>query len=496
MTYSAVQCELNGLHGRAYAPSAKTSPRSIRDSIWRAELVMEELISSHGLDANTDVLVVGFGPAGIACCVELMRRGIPVTILESPYPGWTQPLANCTSRDVCPTTFDFPSDHWPIAKYPFDGSPPVLPWEAGTPEEVHTQLRTAFDFVREQSTSRVRVFQNAEWKECEPETASLACHIVASDGTDHRLSFKLVIICNGPGPGQSVVRVKSGVFANHSYWSNGIRGAAEWVRNRRTQIVIFGGQDGGLGEFVRICTRNPNPRQVLKAIPFSKAELATIQDLNRRMWASWVASAHDHSLCCVLQEESEDLADQLWTRAPIKDAVTRLLGPSSERPIVQLAMKCYHFGLSYWGNRVVAQLLARGLAEHNCAPNGRISPLRFGVSLDDIQGIGHHCKGSLEECDRFRHRVVFTASGCPGGAMTTARLSRLCETGPDRSCEVAMGTDSTSPIECDLLYPRFGPGERIDEQHRPHLFPANVVKAMNQMPGTPHVPAFYTLGPK
>lgn len=105
---------------------ASRTPLSIRDQVFRAQTLIERLLSTQTLRAGNELLVVGAGAAGASIAVIAARCGVKVTAVDTNPHAFALQRA-CTTRWVDPVQYDWPLAHasrgsWP-ANHPLHAVP-------------------------------------------------------------------------------------------------------------------------------------------------------------------------------------------------------------------------------------------------------------------------------------------------------------------------------------------------------------------------------------
>ena len=97
----------------------RLSPISIRDQMLRGQLIVDRALEAGYIDGyGRDLLVVGAGAAGATAAIHAAGKGVSTWLIEQETgPFYRQ--ANCSSRWVDPTQYDWPQEHWSEGKYPW-----------------------------------------------------------------------------------------------------------------------------------------------------------------------------------------------------------------------------------------------------------------------------------------------------------------------------------------------------------------------------------------
>lgn len=395
-----------------YSLSVPVRPGSVRDSIWRAESLCA-LIPKLPLGAR--VLVVGRGPSGMAAALTLLERGYEVLMCERPpVPGG---LRACTTRTICPTTFDFPVDHWTVRAYPPNAnSGAVLPWRFGLARDVSNALSGSFN-------ARARAYQRAgkfdvhdpgDLLDAQPSTSGYEVTIITAIGgatTAVTEPVGAILVCTGPGQekGPGIGR-----FASYGFFDNKDPLILEPANHPNEKVLIIGAGDGGLGDFVRLKTNYVDVFDLLSDIPLPAEKLDELREIHRSLWAQLSdtsATVDRHIVLTGVQEQLVGLVDALWNddSLRVRSVVQSILKRAGRTPSVQIVFPCYHFDAAYFSNRLLAQLVARALAD-NLQLNGGLRPFRVGARCARLEG--HNCQHSAQDCSATPHLVIFERATC------------------------------------------------------------------------------------
>ena len=401
---------LSTLHERAYALCLPVKPATIRDSMFRAELFADDILAHKDFRKSDRVLIVGMGAVGIVVAAKLLHRGINVVVCDvrPSAPSWM----NSETRSICPTTFDFPVEHWSNGKFPPDASfSPDFTWTAGIGQDVWDSLEKQFNALV--AKSGVRGFGRITGTLVDLADAGDKIKVSIeslSKGREDSELFDGVILCTGPG--REKLALRNSQFSSRSFW---------WVDDCEpdgtsdASMLIVGAGDGGLADFSRVLTGYNYPNAILQEL-CQWVPIDQVNKCNTQMWKAFQGDkANDHEWLSKTQLFMNEIVDSVWREPGLRDRVqNHLLRPLSRRPAVQLACNCCHFGMSYVANRIVAQILARALAQDLGANNRELVPFLCLQTCSEIVGVGHECSGNAFECSGEGHRVSFVGASCDG----------------------------------------------------------------------------------
>jgi len=299
-------------------------------------------------------------------------------------------------------------------------------WRRSLASEAHAQWVKIFNRRIRTKAHRVQILIDAQITKFTGSGSSVTATI---EGTDYLFNpstvsftkeFQIAILCVGFGDENR--SIKGSDFVSHGFWDGDDpllyfeepRLCAEFASQ---PVLIGGGGDGALGDFITLLTGKRHFSEVIKSLRFTAKDRDGIHRLRMMLntYYQLGGAKSEHRMLTKVQEEGILLADSMWARSNMKNAVRALLRPLDERPFVQLAMQCHHFSFGYVANRVVAHLLALGLSEDLEALNGGIAPFRLAVRVSKIYGVhGHTCESNKKTCLTGWHHVEFTERNCEG----------------------------------------------------------------------------------
>jgi hypothetical protein len=486
---------LTSVSPRVFALSIPIRPNSIRDSMWRAERFCNQLQQAGLLTRGSNVLVVGTGPTGMTMTGAMLGMGARVVSCNLPPEDKDECLSACQTRVVCPTTFDFPVEHWRERYYPIGDDEAVLPWESTIAQRFHNRIAASLRDITEpiEATGDYYHAEPGFLDSVEPLDEKAVTVIIKEKGqVKPPAKVNLVVICVGPGRHMNVVKTSKGSFFGFGFWSNSDQIMNQPQLAAKKKVLILGGGDGGVGDFVRLVTGERDPFACIDKMGISATIVDRLVEINRKMWHTFGTESQydEHTSLIDIQRSLIKSVDDAWQQdSSLQSRVSSLLLPADRRPFVQLAVPCYHFGQSYFGNRVAAQFLARAIASRPRTENGGLAPFRVGVRCIDLIGIdGHRCGDDVEACRRTPHEAVFESIVCPNAtnAAPPLYIDECCSSAaiPAWKATVDVGPGR---VTFDHIIVRFA-----SEVVRPDL-PDNVLNAINKKSKTllRDVPPFY-----
>jgi hypothetical protein len=356
------------------------SPLSIRDQMlrgrWAAERAMDRLGGGRNL------AVIGAGVGGVTAAMTAVSAGVATTLFEKEHDPFSR-HARCGCW-VDPTQYDWPLDHFSQARIPWPGTPPVQPswpnagrafalvgdWRAQFQVFLLSRNATAY-FTWQRDTDVVDVRRNAAGTMAEVEWRPVG------KKTTNATPFGLVITAMGFGDERSYLTYAGGhvpavhPFRGYPFWS---RDPFEEHRLSRTpgaglpRILISGGGDGALQDFLRIVTRFKSARDLWDHLPLSASRRARIQkqaqDTEDQANRALVWSGKSERDCVVLNRLMtvfRNLAAETYRMKEVPPSLDQVIRPDFKT--LWFVHRCSHFTSGYALNRLLVLLLMLRLQE-------------------------------------------------------------------------------------------------------------------------------------
>ncbi len=438
--------------------------------MWRSQALCERLYVNRVLKRGSQILIVGGGVSGMVAALAALSLGAKVTLVERSSKLASR-QADCYTRTICPTTFDFPFAHWDRSYYPISGHRAKIPWRRNGAAAAQSQWVKLFNSKVNRRRPKINLLFDAKLSQFAPDAGGVSATIegfsAASGyiGPQHQ-DFALAILCLGPGTEKP--SISGSKFCGHNFWdaSDPLFDFADVPTAQayaETPVLLVGGGDGGLGDLVGLLTGQREFAHIVRAIGFTAKDRDEIHQIRLSLNANYQVGCErsEHRIFSAVQQDSVRLADALWDRATIRNSVTKLLRPNDQRPFVQLVMPCYHFRFGYVANRIVAQLFIRALSEDLQGLNGNIAPIRMGAKLVSISSSsGHVCTGDCQLCSQAWHTAVFEPSVCPGirqppKYIAPYRVDAPLTNSTSLAAPCQTVTLSLAPMECRRILLRF-----------------------------------------
>lgn len=435
------------------------SPGSIRDQMLRACMLVDRAVELKLLSNDRRLLVVGAGAAGASAAIRAAKAGIETTLIEKE----NQPFnvqAESHTRWISPTQYDWPAIHWDENKFPWFGEPMPLPYSADYAKNLALAWKAALDDARAMYRDKFVFLQNTEVDKSQwVEVARSGEEIIRSFPVKDRLvevyfltnkgetnedgtpkftkssANKYGMVIASVGTGKEQLSIPGSEFVGYSFWANdpfnsprlGL-GVVETPR-----VLIIGGGDGGLQDFLRIITGTRSAHHIYKSLPFGVQSILVNSGLVRDLIEKYAFTAEeqaqrshiwnnrkqqDHYVLKQVDRNHENVIDTIVSDTKLWNSVCKAFGSMIMRSAmpgnIKLIHKCNHFKKSYGLNRFLALLINRYLNQHN------IFPFLSNREITQIKGIGHNC-GDPSECHGKDHSVSFEESKCgtPGDDQET-----------------------------------------------------------------------------
>jgi FAD dependent oxidoreductase len=399
------------------------SPVSIRDQMIRGRWIIDRLLEAGLIASGQKLLIIGAGAAGATAAIEGAAQGIRVTLIDTaPAPFLRQ--AGCSSRWVDPTQYDWPVDHWTNSRFPWTSPPMPLGWIAGRANMLAMSWWLALTAARLNDPAALDLrfntglagFPNLISRKGSDE---LEASFTSSASKEY---FKIAVSTVGFG----TEKTSLGTFSSYRFWDTDPLERSDYgLQPKKSQrILISGGGDGSLQDFIRVSTTAHSARQVYDALPLMPALRAALEsaiqsaeDQAERayLWGTpgnLSSPARDHAIHERLHQAFVSQVDVIagypviWPR--VMAALSKIVRPSGTADIV-LVYPCGHFDRCYALNRFLVLLLAKF---YQVTRGTRV--LYPNVKVSGVTGVTHGCANDPAACYGKTHDVSFNASACYG----------------------------------------------------------------------------------
>lgn len=424
--------------GGEFDMAGKYSPAAVRDQMNRAVAIIERAIHFGVLRLQDKLLIKGSGAAAVSAAMRAIERGVSLVALSGREEFFSRQRRS--GRIIDPVEYDWPAEGWLQGLLPSERVP--LPYSRGRAKDVVVRQWDPMwtDFLAKHEGDRLRVFASSE-------------AAVTTAGP-----FDRVFDCTGPGEERTTV----GAYQWYGFWSNDILELPNLrFEDRRPTVLISGGGDGALQDFLRILFPGMSPRDIYLGLQLSDAErlkvewqILNAEDRARRAWVWSADSQIDCGVLSQLHQAHRAVASEMLSQRGVQSALEVLLDRrTTDLDRIWLAHECDHFSPCYAFNRFLVLLV-----NEYCKTIPRVgSRLLGGRRLTRVSGEkAHTCNGEIEDCLAFPHRAHFDPW--------------LCVEGPRKAA-----TPIPDPDAFDVIVVRHGltgEAKRLSRQALPYELPA------------------------
>ena len=356
------------------------------------------------------LLVIGGGTTGLTAALAAAKLGVSTTVIEK-RDGPAFRLKECTTRDVDPTLYDWPADHWARGTFPVSGAPVPLPWSRGLANEVVDPWEVQLAILGPETNPKV-IYES--WpvldpaKPPKPGRGGLTRVTVRhKDGTSTKVACGALVSCIGWNA--EITRIKRSAFRGYAFWQDDpFQQPLKLPGGRLPRVLIAGGGDGALQDLIRITT-NLSTRSVLErllssnmqakeALEAARNALKYPEDVAARALSWGNRDAQDEPILKRLETEHEQVLGQL-SASPAWPVIEREVEAMFVKPFpeVTLAHSRAFLTQSYPLNRFLTLLLLKVAGK-------RIIRLRK-ARVERIVGKGHTCGRVPKRCHLKAHAI-------------------------------------------------------------------------------------------
>jgi hypothetical protein len=338
----------------------KLYPVSIRDQMVRGQSIVDRAIQAGFGVPGQELLVIGAGCAGAAAAMEAAARGITTHVIDAALLPFLRQAA-CMTRWIHPHEYEWPLEHWPMPNYPFVGlpapyyGPPVpLPWAAnwsdvlaaGWAVDLGRAFRAYFPRLTLHYGSGLAgapVYAGGKWVVNRLPLGSPP------------LTVDMILIAVGFGAERVTAPPN---FRSLAFWETDPYRWPNCGLAAPPKVVISGGGDGALQDFLRVVTGLPSVGDVARACPIPVAVAANVLSAENRaqrahLWGSLPEG--DHDIQRTLHDAHHRAATLALTSPAVRAALSKLL--PAKPPDVWLVHPCSHFSTGYGFNRFLVLLI-------------------------------------------------------------------------------------------------------------------------------------------
>lgn len=385
------------------------SPISIKDQMVRGRMIVDRAIEAGLIDTDQyHLLVIGAGAGGASAAIRAAQRDVKTTLIDiAPGPFLRQ--GGCASRWVDPTQYDWPVSHWMERRYPWKPPGMPLPW---VPDFANTLAAVWTQTLKQAVRSYPRLLKErynttVSWHSVTPDNRKVQVQLT---GDPQPRIYGMIVSCVGFGSEKCSINQYSGF----KFWDSDDfeKPNLGLPSEKSARVLISGGGDGALQDFLRIITKEPtppayekSPRQIYESLKQSiqgdkllkwteiENRLQSAEDQSQRAFIWGHSKEHDHDVHLALHKEYENAINDLfdpWRDNALQEIVEGRLEMWIRDPlpeIVDFVYPCSHFSKCYGLNRMLALLFAKYLSEHP-RHSGKVN-LYPKTSVFNVTGANH-----------------------------------------------------------------------------------------------------------
>lgn len=372
---------------------------SFRAQMKRAVMLVRTCRKKQIFQPGTTLLIIGGGVSGIAAGLEAEKHGVIVTLFEAEEQLFSV-QRNCSTRFMHPHEYDWPRSHYQESSYPFLARdqkicPVQMKWESGLASDVVDRM------AKEVMSQKTRSFGiDLGVKRMPVSLDTLRSNFDPED------EYDFILICAG-----GIEKNRINEFTSFRYWENDNLEdqSLEIKTDRVRKILISGGADGGLQDFLRIIHKNQKSEPFAAGKMFDRLadKLNSFPDFRdwyekRRKDCSSSRPRPEmmwRDLNHLLSLLEKDAARWRFLRDTVIENVKTAIVRGGMT--VQLVYRGVEFSESFALNAFLVLLVDRVFQKNNfLRPNCK--PERVASF-----SAGHICSGSPSECASAPHNVFF-----------------------------------------------------------------------------------------
>ncbi len=451
-------------NSKVFDVSGFFTPISIKDQLIRSCWLIEKSFNLGIISKNTNLLIVGAGPSGVAAAITARNKGLKnITIIERSKAVGS--ILQTTSRNIDFVQYDWASEHWNKGVFPLDKTKNPIPFvlESDEPSKsikiIEDSLLAAditpyFGIEVEKPTfNRGRVQINFK---------SIISN--SNGGTPKTTEFDMALSCVGFG--SEIVQIKKSKFRGYKFWE--LNNHSEYAKNFEQNILISGGGDGSLQDFLLLATKKQTAKDIYNAlrIPAAlKKEIEkTIFEVEERLkrkevWLNKNSPNFQTESCELygnLQKIHKEQVVKALSNSKVQKNLEKMLTKLVINGNLKLAFSCNHFSACYPLNRFLVILIEQYLKE-----NKAINPFLSNYRIEKIESSDkklHICNFNEAECAEYNHTVSFKHQcKCDFKANSTC----VCKTKPHKDIKANF----------DKIVVRFGIGKITPAFGKPPALP-------------------------
>ena len=411
-----------------YVIASDLQPVSIRDQGLRGYLLIKRLLASDMLTpGDTHLLIIGAGIAGTTAAVTAACQGVDVTLIDQGTEPFST-LARARTRILDYRQYEWPRTGWRRLKA-WHGQTLPFRFETKNASDLVSYWRKIFShFVdRTKKDKKAGTLTFTGSTTVDPTSIQsidgggvsfVARHKATNIEEDY--SSPTVLWCGGFGEERHRLNDDNGIpiYTSYPYWSGDQYEKLSKEKNAKDKkILISGGGDGALQDYLRVVTGIGTPREIYEQLQISeqlesslRAELLSLEiDAQRAFCWSGGSNDSDGAILSFLMQRYEEWSEiLLHERTPgSRNLQVRLAEMLRKSPTVCLAIRRPYLGYCFPLNRLLTTLIAKYL--QGVSPR-KLPPLVTRMQITGIDFIEHMTtveRGNPDACFDNPHVIRF-----------------------------------------------------------------------------------------
>lgn len=418
---------------------SRFTPIGIRDQMVRGFMIATRLLAEKRIGPTLPLLVVGAGAAGATAAMVAATNDVPTLIVERDKHPFNRQLY-CPTRFLCPSEYDWPSPRWRARRFPERGLAFPFSWNANyagvvaaswrpkllRESRVNRNLRLRLSCKVESPKSLVSLTRNQDPKR----DPLFPVTIKDESGNIETESVAVVVACTGPG--KERCWAEKDKFLGVSFWDpDTLQEPRFGLPPEVTQprILLSGGGDGVLQDFLRVTTNVKAAGEIFEALPDaiqSRLAAATAEaDEQFRRGFLWDMTRYNCRGAHILHEAYTQAVKEVFTQSSPADLdaldqrLTGMLRAVPEKLHVRLVHPCSHFSNCYPLNRILVLLLATFVNRKY-----RIDLILPYTQVLRVRPADGHVCPTIEHCTQNPHYVDLGLARCCDIGNTSTSIDR------------------------------------------------------------------------
>ncbi len=422
-----------------YDMSGFFSPIAIRDQVIRAYRIVKRAVHHKIISSERPLLIIGGGIAGMTAAIVAAEAGIRTVLVEKR--AFRHNILK-SNRNYCPVQYDWSYNHWKDGVFPLEDESeiPKLPFnlKEGAVHFSFNRVQQQFfkyinrkdleksltlheankfaDFSIIEKDGHKLPFLKAQFKQNDKieNLKELNCHHLPDVD-----EFGMGLSCIGFG--DENISIKQSDFQSLRFWE--FIQHPQFVKNNN-KILVCGGGDGALQEFLMLVTQEKTAKEVFKKA-LQGVDAGLINDIENNirkaeedtrsyeLWLNGRDKLDKNNLCKAyrnLHTNYENEVEKLLQESEISQNLKKLITENAYKDKITVTFLCNHFSACYPLNRFLAILIGKHIDEKR-KDNGIDSVFKKYSSVIGITGTEenkHICDiENPNDCQINEHKVTF-----------------------------------------------------------------------------------------